>query len=188
MSYGRKVGPSISFSSSGSSGTFNTSPNIKIVLQDPQLKVEIPTYLIIHDYTPVAGNNSIIWENGLISLRRGLLLLKTISFLNDPRLLEWKAVLKVISDSVYMLKENTKDNMSSHTHWVNIHQYLSRSRRFISWVKTMKALNILKNEFPAIEAQSKSVFMSIKELLEGKSRSALKNNEKWDEELRKIPS
>ena len=187
MKYGRNIGPSLSFSSSDSSGTFNLSPNKNIVLQDPQLKIEIPIYLVIDSYIPIMGNNSIIWKNALISLRRGLLLLKTISFLNDPRLLEWKAVLKVISDSIFILKQNTKGDMTSHTRWANINQYLSRSRRFISWIKIMKALNILKDEFPIIEVQSKSVFMTIKELLEGNSRLALKDTKKWDEELREIP-
>ena len=188
MKYGRKLGPSLSFSSSASSGTFNRNPYKNIVLQDPQLKIEIPIYLIIDDYTPITGNNSDAWNNALISLRRGLLLLKTLSLLNDPRLLEWKAVLKVISDSVTILKSNTRLDMTSQTRWANIHQYLSRSRRFISWIKIMKALNILKNEFPVVEVQSKSVFSSIKELLEGNSRLALRNTEKWDEELREIPT
>ena len=188
MKHGRNVGPSLSFSSSDSSGTFNLSPYKNIVLQDPQLKITIPIYLVIDDYTPVSGNNSRAWENALISLRRGLLLLKTISFLNDPRILEWKSVLKVISDSVLILKQNTKCDMTSHTRWTNITQYLSRSRRFISWIKVMKALNILKDEFPIISVQSKSVFLSIKELLEGNSRLALKNAKKWDEELREIPA
>ena len=187
MKYGRNLGPSISFSSSNSSGTFNTRPYIYLVLQDNQLNIEIPIYLVIENYTSVTGNNSTAWENALISLRRGLLLLKTISFLNDPRLLEWKAVLKVISDSVSILKQNTTADMTSHTRWSNIHQYLSRSRRFVSWVKIMKALNILKNELPVIEVQSKSVFNSVKELLEGNSRLALKDPQKWDVELRDIP-
>lgn len=188
MKYGRKIGPSMSFSSSGSSGTFNLSPYKNIVLQDPQLKTEIPIYLEINDYISIKGNKSRIWDSALISLRRGLLLLKTVSFLNDPRLLEWKAVLKVISDSIYILKQNTKCDMTSHTRWANINQYLSRSRRFITWIKIMKALNILKDEFPIIAVQSKSVFMSIKELLEGNSRLALKDPKKWDEELREIPT
>jgi hypothetical protein len=188
MKHGRNLGPSLSFSSSDSSGTFNLSPHKNIVLQDPQLKITIPIYLVIKDYTPITGNNSKAWENALISLRRGLLLLKTISFLNDPRILEWKSVLKVISDSVLNLKQNTKCDMTSHTRWSNIIQYLSRSRRFISWVKIMKALNVLKNEFPVISVQSKSVFDSIKELLEGNSRLALRNAKKWDEEMRELPS
>ena len=188
MKYGRNLGPSLSFSSSGSSGTFNLSPHKNIVLQDPRLKITIPIYLEINDYTPIAGNNSLAWENALISLRRGLLLLKTISFLNDPRILEWKSVLKVISDSVLNLKQNTNGDMTSHTRWANIIQYLSRSRRFISWVKIMKALNILKDEFPVISVQAKSVFVTIKELLEGNSRLALRNANKWDGEMREIPS
>jgi hypothetical protein len=188
MKYGRNIGPSLSFSSSGSSGTFNLNPYKNIVLQDPQLKTEIPTYLVIADYTPISGNNSKNWDDALISLRRGLLLLKTISFLNDPRLLEWKAVLKVILESVTILKQNTKCDMTSHTRWANITQYLSRSRRFISWINVMKALNILKNEFPVIEVQAKSVFTSVKELLEGSSRLAIRNTQKWDEELREIPT
>ena len=128
MKYGRKLGPSLSFSSSASSGTFNRNPYKNIVLQDPQLKIEIPIYLIIDDYTPITGNNSDAWNNALISLRRGLLLLKTLSLLNDPRLLEWKAVLKVISDSVTILKSNTRLDMTSQTRWANIHQYLFVSR------------------------------------------------------------
>jgi hypothetical protein len=187
MKFGRNIGPSLTFSSSEESGTFNKTPHKSLVLQDPLLKTEIPKYLLIKDYTPVTGNNSATWDNALVTLRRGLLLLKTISFLNDPRLLEWKAVIKIIADSVIILKSNTKFDMTSHTRWSNILQYLSRTRRFVTWVKTMKALNILKNEFPVIETQSKSVFISIKELLEGNSRLALKDNKKWDEEMRNIP-
>ena len=187
MIYSRNVGPSLSFSSSNSSGTFNREPHKDLVLQDPRLKLEIPKYLIIENYTSITGNNTNSWNNGLVSLRRGLLLLKTLSLLNDPRLLEWKAVLKIISDSVGILKDNTKNNMTSHTRWSNITQYLSRTRRFMSWVKIMKALNVLKNEFPVIEVQSKSVFISVKELLEGNSRLALKDNKKWDEDMRNIP-
>ena len=188
MKYGRNLGPSISFSSTSSSGTFNTRPHKYLALQDPRLNITIPIYLNIDDYIPVTGNNSIAWDNALISLRRGLLLLKTLSFLNDPRLLEWKAVLKIIAESVNVLKENARGDMTSHTRWANIHQYLSRTRRFMSWIKIMKALNILKDEFPVIEVQSKSVFVSIKELLEGNSRLALRNSQKWDEELREIPN
>ena len=187
MKFSRNIGPSLSFTSSEGSSTFNQTPNKYLALQDPRLGLEIPTYLLIKDYTPIKGNNSKNFNNSLISLRRGLLLLKTISFLNDPLLLEWKAVLKVITDSVSILKSNTKSDMTSHTRWSNISQYLSRTRRFVSWVKIMKALNILKDEFPIIEVQSKSVFMSVKELLEGNSRLALKDNKKWDEDMRLIP-
>jgi hypothetical protein len=187
MKYGRNVGPSVSFTSSDSSGSFNRTPNKHLVLQDPQLNIEIPIYVIIPIHTPISGNYTLLGKNSLISLRRGLLLLKTISFLNDPKLLEWKSVLKIISESIDRLKNNSRSDISSSARWDNIVKYLSRSRRFISWVKIMKALNILKDEFPEIEVQSKSVFNSIKDLLEGTSRLAIKNSKTWDEDMREIP-
>ena len=187
MNYNRNVGKSLSFSSSDNSGEFNRTPNIDLVLQDPRLKILIPKYLVIENYTAIKGNKSKIWDSNIISLRRGLLLLKTISFLNDPRKLEWLAVLKVIRDSLEALNQNTRDHVTSRDRWGNIVQYLTRTRRFLTWVKIMKSLNVLKNEFPEIEIQAKSVFLSIKELLEGNSRLAIRNNQNWDEELRIIP-
>ena len=187
MRFGRNLGKSLSFSSSENSEDFNRTPNINLVLQDPRLNIEMPIYFVIKNYPSIKGNNSVEWESSLISLRRGLLLLKTISFLNDPRKLEWLGVLKIIRDSVSVLKHNTRDDVTSAARWVNIVQYLTRSRRFLTWVKIMKSLNVLKNEFPEIEIQAKSVFMSIRELLQGNSRIAIRNNQKWDEDLRIIP-
>jgi hypothetical protein len=187
MEYRRKLGTALSFSSSDESGQFPTEPYKDYILQDPQINIEIPKFILCIEFEAIKGNKSKAWEINLISLRRGLLLLRVLAQLNDPGNLEWISVLKIIKTSVESLKTNTKDEISSIARWANITQYASRSRRFVTWIKIMKSLNILAGEFPFILDHAKKLHAQIKELLTGQTRLAKQNQVIWDEELRRIP-
>ena len=188
MEYRRNLGKAMSFSSSEESGDFPAEPYKDCILQDPQINIEIPNFIISDKFEPIIGNSSKAWEINLISLRRGLLLLKVLAQLNDPGNLEWISVLKIVKTAIESLKANSKDKqVSSVERWANITQYATRSRRFVTWIKVMKSLNILASEFPYILDHAKKLHVQIKELLTGQTRLSIKNRTLWDEELRKIP-
>jgi hypothetical protein len=192
MEYRRTLGKSMSFTSSeassSSSGTFQTEPYKGYILQDPSIKLALPVFNIISNYDRIIGNNTKAWEINLISLRRGLLLLRVLAQLNDPGNLEWISVIKIIKTSIEALNSNTNHVVNSTTRWSNISQYLTRSRRFITWLKISKSLEILANEFPYITDPALKLHSQIKELLTGQTRLAKLDSIKWDEELRKIPA
>jgi hypothetical protein len=188
MEYGRKVGNAISFSSSDESGEFPLEPYKDCILQDPQIKIEMPVFVVSEKFEAIMGNNSKAWEINLISLRRGLLLLKVLAQLNDPGNLEWISVLKIIKTAVESLKENSiGKEVSSTARWANITQYATRSRRFVTWIKVMKSLNVLTGEFPYILDHARKLHAQIKDLLTGQTRLSIQNRTLWDEELRKTP-
>jgi hypothetical protein len=192
MEYRRTLGKSLSFSSSeassSSSGTFQKEPYKSYILQDPSIKLTIPGFNIIANYEKIVGNDTKSWEINLISLRRGLLLLRILAQLNDPGNLEWISVIKIIKIAIEALNSNTKNNVDSVSRWSNIAQYLTRSRRFITWLKVCRALEILANEFPYVTDPASKLHDQIKELLTGQTRLAKLDSVKWDEELRKIPN
>lgn len=187
MEYRRQLGKALSFSSSDESGEFQTEPYKDYILQDPQITLTIPKFILISDFEPIKGNNSKTWEINLISLRRGLLLLRVLAQLNDPGNLEWISVLKIVKIAIESLKSNSKDDVSSMARWSNITQYATRSRRFVTWIKVMNSLNVLAGEFPYILDHAKKLHAQIKELLTGQTRLAKQNQVIWDEELRRIP-
>jgi hypothetical protein len=187
MEYRRQLGTAVCFSSSDESGEFPTEPYKDCILQDPQITLDIPKFTLSGDFEPIIGNNSKTWEINLISLRRGLLLLKVLAQLNDPGNLEWISVLRIVKISIESLKSNSKGEVSSTARWANITQYATRSRRFVTWLKIMKSLNVLAGEFPYILDHAKKLHIQIKELLTGQTRLAKQNQVIWDEELRRIP-
>ena len=187
MEYRRNVGIALSFSSSEESGQFPTEPYKDCILQDPQIMLNIPKFVLSLDFEPIKGNNSKSWDINLISLRRGLLLLKMLAQLNDPGNLEWISVLKIIKTAIESLSSNSKNEVSSRMRWSNITQYATRSRRFVTWFKILKSLNVLAGEFPDIIDQAGKLHAQIKELLTGQTRLAKQNQQTWDEELRRIP-
>ena len=187
MEFRRNVGASLDFSSSEESGQFPLEPYKDCILQDPQIKIQLPNFTQCTEFVPIKGNNSKSWDINLISLRRGLLLLRVLAQLNDPGNLEWISVLKIIKTAIESLKSNSKDEVSSTARWGNITQYATRSRRFITWIKIAKSLNILAGEFPYILDHAKKLHVQIKELLTGQTRLAKQNHTIWDEELRRIP-
>jgi hypothetical protein len=187
MEFRRKIGTALNFSSSDESDQFPTEPYKDCILQDPRITIEIPNFIQSAEFEPVRGNNSKSWEINLISLRRGLLLLRVLAQLNDPGNLEWISVLKIIKTAVESLKCSTTNQISSISRWANITQYATRSRRFVTWIKVMKSLNILAGEFPFILDHAKKLHDQIKALLTGQTRLAKLNQITWDEELRKIP-
>ena len=192
MEFRRAIGKSVSFTSSeassSSSGTFQTEPYRNYILQDPSIKLEIPGFNVIANYEKIIGNDTKAWEINLISLRRGLLLLRVLAQLNDPGNLEWIAVIKIIKTSIEALNSNTNQMVNSTTRWANISQYLTRSRRFITWLKISRSLEILANEFPYITDPAIKLHTQIKELLTGQTRLAKLDSGKWDGELRIIPT
>jgi hypothetical protein len=188
MEYRRNLGKAISFSSSEESYEFPTEPYKNCILQDPQIDIEIPVFITSKKFEPIIGNDSKAWDINLISLRRGLLLLKVLAQLNDPGNLEWISVLKIVKTAVESLRANSRGKeVSSIARWANITQYATRSRRFVTWIKVMKSLNILAGEFPYILDHAKKLHVQIKELLTGQTRLSIQNRTLWDEELRKIP-
>ena len=187
MEFRRKIGVALNFSSSEESLQFPIEPYKDCILQDPHINLELPKFTQCPEFEPIKGNNSKSWDINLISLRRGLLLLRVLAQLNDPGNLEWISVLKIIKTSIESLKGNSRDDVSSAARWGNITQYATRSRRFVTWYKVMKSLNILSGEFPFILDHAKKLHIQIKELLTGQTRLAKQNQKIWDEELRRIP-
>ena len=191
MEFKRTLGKSISFTSSEasyeSSGTFPTEPYRNYILQDPSIKLDLPPLNIWDHNSEIKGNNSESWNINLISLRRGLLLLRVLAQLNDPGNLEWISVIKIVKTSIEALNSNTNDVINSLSRWSNISQHITRSRRFITWLKVMRSLEVLTNEFPYIRDHAKKLHTQIKDLLTGQTRLAKLDNKKWDEELRRIP-
>ena len=187
MEYRRQLGNAVCFSSSDESGEFPTEPYKDCILQDPQITLVIPKFILSDDFEPIKGNNSDAWKINLISLRRGLLLLKVLAQLNDPGNLEWISVLKIIKISLESLKSNSKNEVSSTARWSNITQYATRSRRFVTWIKVMQSMNVLAGEFPYILDHARKLHIQIKELLTGQTRLAKQDQATWDEELRRIP-
>ena len=102
-----RIGPSMSFSSSESSG-FAARPYANYVLMDPRTNLDMPTYLLADEMEPIVGNNSRAWSLSIMSLRRGLLLLRTLSNLHDTNNLEMLGVLNIIRSSLENLKSNTQ--------------------------------------------------------------------------------
>jgi hypothetical protein len=149
--------------------------------------MDIPKFILSPDFEPIIGNNTRSWDIHLISLRRGLLLLKVLAQLNDPGNLEWISVLKIIKTAIESLGSNSKNEVLSRTRWSNITQYATRSRRFVRWVKIMQSLSVLAEEFPYITDHARKLHTQIKDLLTGQTRLAKQNQQIWDEELRRIP-
>ena len=188
MEYRRQLGIALTFSSSEESGEFPSNPYKDYILKDSQIAIEMPVFTVTTEFKPVTGNDSAAWKINLISLRRGLLLLKMLAQLNDPGNLEWISVLKIVKVAVESLKANSVEkDVSSCARWGNISQYATRSRRFVTWIKVMKSLNILAGEFPDTVEHARKLHVQIKELLTGQTRLAIQNQTIWDEELRKIP-
>jgi hypothetical protein len=188
MEYRRNLGNALSFSSSEESGEFSRDPYKDYILKDSQITIEMPVFTVATEFKPISGNDSMAWKINLISLRRGLLLLKMLAQLNDPGNLEWISVLKIVKTAVESLRANSiEKDVSSCARWGNISQYATRSRRFITWIKVMKSLNILAGEFPDTLEHARKLHVQIRELLTGKTRLAIQNQTMWDEELRKIP-
>ena len=187
MEFPRKIGKTVVMSSSEESTSSIFLGYHNLILQDPRINLKLPKFLLI-------GTDDIkvnIPPTGLIhihSMQRGLALIRVLANLNDVELTEWKHATKVVTDSLSNLKPLVKNEINSTERWVHIVQYMSRSRRFISWLKIMRAIPVLVDEFPMLRRESKKLFDVIKDLLVGKTPIARRNLGKWEEEMRKIPT
>jgi hypothetical protein len=187
MEYPRKVGKIVSMSSSEESMREIYLSYEHLILQDPRIKLEFPTFVII-DCTSMKINFKPLGQIFENSMRRGLALIRVMAHLNDPELSEWTHSIKVVSESLNNLSPLTKTPIQSSARWRHILQFISRSRRFVTWIKIMRQLPLLGNEFPGLRKEAKLLFDQIKLLMVGKSNIAKKDLKKWDEDMRKIPT
>ena len=142
MEFPRQLGRSISLTSSEESGS-TINPYAGYICQDPKIKINMPNYIEMPDNSleiKLTDSESIRASN---SLRRGLYMLRVLSNVSDPELTEWTHSLKIIIESLDIIRAKTTQTISSTTRWKNILQYISRSRRFITWIKIMKSLSYI---------------------------------------------
>ena len=142
MLFPRKVRSAISFTSSEGSG-LPINPYAGYICQDPSIKMEIPSLVILPPCEMQIIMNCVMKTRLLNTLRRGLILIRVLSNLNDPEITEWVHAIKVVTDTLDKIRTRTSVMIHSIDRWKNILCYITRSRRFVTWHKIMRHLGLL---------------------------------------------